>query len=84
MCVSVTRNIVKMVFRQRDGLIAHTNVTCRNTFVFMCVVVLESAVLVIYRVSMYQVSSSLCFSFVSYMHIHFHNVLLDLLLFSKK
>ena len=36
---------VEMVFRQKCGLIA---AICRNTFVFMCVVVLETAASAIY------------------------------------
>ena len=49
-CVSVTKNTV---FRRKDGLIAHTYATCRNTFVFMCVVVLETAVSAIYSATSY-------------------------------
>ena len=43
--VSVTKNFfAKEPFRQKDGLKAYIYATCTITFMFMCVVVLETAV----------------------------------------
>ena len=44
------KTLAKEPFRQKDGLKADIHATCTITFMFMCVVVLETAVSAIYSI----------------------------------
>ena len=48
LCVKILKTRAKEPFRQKDGLKADIYAICRITFMFICVVVLETAVSAIY------------------------------------
>ena len=53
LCLNILKTLAKEPFRQKDGLKADLYVTCTITFMFMYVVVLETAVSAIYSATSY-------------------------------
>ena len=53
LCLKILKTLAKEPFRQKDGLKADIYATCTITFMFMYVVVLETAVLAIYSATYY-------------------------------
>ena len=53
LCLKILKTLAKEPFRQKDGLKVDIYATCTITFMFMYVVVLETAVSAIYSATSY-------------------------------